>query len=260
MPAIIAWIDETANVGITRLFTDNGMRLNLKKLATPRVISWALTAVVRLWFGSVRVEILNRERFDRYFLDPATGNVVAGSWHRHAIFLFYFFRTIGPRGLMVSRSKDGDIVAQVARRFGYTPIRGSSSKGGTRALHHMIDFMKETREKRLCGTPVDGPRGPARIMKKGMLAVAKESGALFIPMACSGTHVVTFPKAWDKTIIPLPFSKIVIDFGEPFTISPENDDTEIEILRRCTEQTLNDLTDNLDRICGYSEPLGPRQK
>ena len=133
-------------------------------------------------------------------------------------------------------------------------MRGSSSKGGTRALQQMIAYMKETHEKRLCGTPVDGPRGPARIVKKGMLAVAKESGALFVPIACSGTRVLTFHKAWDKTMIPLPFSKMVIDFGEPFSIASDADDAEMETMRLRAEQMLNNMTDNLDRICGYALP------
>jgi lysophospholipid acyltransferase (LPLAT)-like uncharacterized protein len=227
------------------------MRLNAIILKSG-ILSWALTAVVRLWFGTVRVDILNRTRFDQLTRDPATGNIVAGAWHRNAIFLFYYFRTLGPRGVMISRSKDGDLVAQVARRFGYTTMRGSSSKGGTQALQQMIAYMKETHEKRLCGTPVDGPRGPARIMKKGMLAVAKETGVLFVPVACSGTRVLTFHKAWDKTMIPLPFSKMVIDFGEPFRVASDADDAQLEILRRRAEQALNDMTDNLDRICGYS--------
>jgi hypothetical protein len=156
---------------------------------------------------------------------------------------------------MISRSKDGDIVANVARRFGYTTMRGSSSKGGARALQQMIAYMQETHEKRLCGTPVDGPRGPARIVKKGMLAVAKEAGVLFVPIACSGTRVLTFHKAWDKSMIPLPFSKMIIDFGEPFRIAADADDAEMEIMRLRAEQSLNDMTDNIDWICGYTVSL-----
>jgi lysophospholipid acyltransferase (LPLAT)-like uncharacterized protein len=231
------------------------MRIDWKRLGTPGIVSWALATLVRMWFGTVRVEILNRERFEKFAIDPASGNIVAGAWHRNAVFLFYFFRTLGPRGVMISRSKDGDIVANVARRFGYTTMRGSSSKGGARALQQMIAYMQETHEKRLCGTPVDGPRGPARIVKKGMLAVAKEAGVLFVPIACSGTRVLTFHKAWDKSMIPLPFSKMVIDFGEPFRIPADADDAAMETMRLRAEQSLNDMTNNLDRICGYALPM-----
>ena len=225
----------------------------LKKWLTTEAAPWLAYTVVRLWFGTVRVKILNPSVYRDYFVKNGSGrNVVGGSWHRHAIFFFYFFRTLGPRGVMISQSKDGDFTAKVAMHMGYTPIRGSSSKGGSAALRGLIEFMKFKGEARLSGTAVDGPRGPARVMKTGMLAVAKESGSWFVPMACSGTNVITFPKAWDRTIIPKPFSKIVMDFGEPFTIPPDISPADMDEVRRSTEAILNKMTDNVDRICGYT--------
>jgi lysophospholipid acyltransferase (LPLAT)-like uncharacterized protein len=224
--------------------------MRLKDLASPDVISWVLTTVVRLWFGTVRVELRHRERFEQYARDLSLGNIVGVVWHRNAIFLFYFFRTLGPRGVMISRSRDGDIIAAAARRFGYTTMRGSSSRGGTQALRRMIAYLADTREKRLCGTPVDGPRGPARVMKKGMLMLARKAGAVVVPVACSGTRVLTLRKTWDKTMVPLPFSKTVIDFGESFAIPADADRDAMEALRRRVEEELNAMTDDLDRICG----------
>lgn len=217
-----------------------------------RLTAFLAVNLVRLWFGTVRVQVLNKAVYEKYFMDPATGNVVAGSWHRHAIFLFYFFRNLGARGIMISRSRDGELIARVAEYLGYTPVRGSSSRGGLHALSAMIHYMKDRTEKRLCGTAVDGPRGPARKMKKGMAMVAMKSGSWFVPVACSGTRVITFSRAWDKTIIPKPFSRVVIDFGEPVKI-PE-DASEVEFSRICAdiEAQLNRLTDKVDRICGYT--------
>lgn len=216
------------------------------------VTAFLAVNLVRLWFGTVRVEILNRPVYEKYFKDPNSGNVVAGSWHRHAIFLFYFFRTLGPRGIMISRSRDGELTARIAEHLGYTPVRGSSSKGGVQALSAMADYLKDGREKRLCGTAVDGPRGPARKMKKGMAVLAMQSGSWFVPMACSGTRVMTFKRAWDKTIIPKPFSKVVIDFGEPVKIPEDATDEQFARICRDLEAELNRLTDKVDRKCGYT--------
>lgn len=225
----------------------------LKQWIKGSAAPWMVYALARVWFGTVRVKILNPSVFRDYFLRNAAGrNVVAGSWHRHAIFFFYFFRTLGPRGIMISKSKDGEFTAKIAEHLGYTPIRGSSSRGGAAALQGLIEFMQGQGETRFCGTAVDGPRGPARVMKTGMLAVAKESGSWFIPMACSGTRVITFPKAWDRTIIPKPFSKIVMDFGKPFIIPRDISKVDMEEMRRNTGVILNKLTDNVDRICGYT--------
>jgi len=224
----------------------------LKKWLTSKAASWLAYTVVRLWFSTVRVKILNPSVYREYFLKADIGrNVVAGSWHRHAVFFFYFLRKLGPRGIMISRSVDGEFTAKIATYLGYTPIRGSSSRDGSAALQRLIEFMKVKGETRFCGTAVDGPRGPAMVLKTGMLAVAKESGSWFIPMACSGNRVITFPKAWDRTIIPKPFSKVVMDFGEPFVISHDISRSDMEKIRRSTELILNKMTDNVDRVCGY---------
>ncbi|MFW5957692.1 MAG: lysophospholipid acyltransferase family protein [Desulfosalsimonas sp.] len=231
------------------------MESSRKDRLKAEVAAFLAVNLARLWFGTVRVEILNPEVYEKYFRDRSTGNVVAGSWHRHAVFLFYFFRKLGPRGIMISRSRDGELTARVAQHLGYTPVRGSSSRGGLEALSAMMDYMKDRSEKRLCGTAVDGPRGPARKMKKGMAAVAKESGSWFIPMACSGTRVITFSKAWDKTIIPKPFSRVVVDFGEPVSIPAETPEEDFNRICADIEDELNRLTDKVDRICGYTQHL-----
>jgi hypothetical protein len=206
---------------------------------------------MRLWFGTVRVEVRNREVYERFFLGDGPVKVVAGSWHRHAVFFFYHFRKVTNGLVMISRSRDGEITAGIAKRLGYDTVRGSSSKGGRDALEATIDYMNQDQERRFCGTAVDGPRGPARMLKKGMLAAAKRTGAWFIPMACSGTRVFTFPKAWDRTILPQPFSRVVMDFGRPFQIDPNISDEDFETLRIETERVLNDLTDGVDQACGY---------
>ena len=95
----------------------------LKKWLTGKAAPWLAYTAVRLWFSTVRVKILNPSVYLDYFLKSADGrNVVAGSWHRHAIFFFYFFRTLGPRGIMISKSVDGEFTAKIAGR-----IRGPSA-------------------------------------------------------------------------------------------------------------------------------------
>jgi lysophospholipid acyltransferase (LPLAT)-like uncharacterized protein len=162
---------------------------------------------------------------------------------------------------MISRSQDGEITASAARQFGYTPIRGSSSRGGGEALQQMIDVMNTGQTKYLCGTAVDGPRGPARKLKKGMVAVAMQTGALFVPMACSGNRLITFPKAWDKTIVPKPFSRMTLIFGTPVHIPADLSEHALETRCRELENELNRLTDRVDRISGYGQAeLRPQER
>ncbi|MFZ5563475.1 MAG: lysophospholipid acyltransferase family protein [Thermodesulfobacteriota bacterium] len=218
------------------------------------ILPGLITLVARLWFGTVRVRVADKAVFDRYFTNHRdTGHVVAGTWHRNAIFFFYYFRKLKNAGIMISSSKDGDIAAGVARRFGYNVVRGSSSKGGRTALENMVRYMRESPAQTICGTPVDGPRGPARKMKKGMLVLARDAGAWFVPMACSGSRVFTFFKSWDKTILPRPFSTMVLTFGTPRKIDPGLSDQGLEALRQEVEAEIDDITDRADRISGYAD-------
>jgi len=217
------------------------------------LISFLASWLIRLWFGTVRVKIINRHIYEEFILNNREkGNVVVASWHRHAIFLYYYFRNVKNGVAMVSRSKDGELIARVGKRFGFDFVRGSSSKGGGEALLAMIDYMNRKGAPKFCGTAVDGPRGPARVLKKGMLVLAKETGSYFIPLASSGTKVITFHKAWDKTIIPYPFSTVIIEFHDPFIIPKDISEEELENLRVRTEKIFNEITDNVDKIAGYN--------
>lgn len=216
------------------------------------ILARLLTWIVKIWFGTVRVEIVDKEVYEQYFTNTrTTGNVVAGAWHRNAIFFFYYFRKLKNSCVLISRSKDGDFTARVAQLFDYDVIRGSSSKGGREALTEMVDYMRQQPAK-ICGTPVDGPRGPARVMKKGMLALAMQTDSWFIPMACSGSRVITLHKAWDKTIIPKPFSKMYLTFGTPIKIPEGISSEDLEKIRAEKEVELSRITDRADQISGYA--------
>lgn len=214
--------------------------------------SWLLGRLMWIWFSSVRVTILNRDIWDTYFVKiPRKENAVVATWHRHVIFTYFYFCKLRNLLIMGSKSKDAEFAIRMGRRFGLKFIRGSSSRGGEDALNGMIAYLSHGPGGKLCSTPVDGPRGPARKVKTGMLTLAKETGACFIPMACSGNRVITIHRAWDRTIIPLPFSRVVFDFHPPLKIPPDISDMEFEKLSQKIEDILNTLTDRVDRICGY---------
>lgn len=216
------------------------------------ILAWLVTWIVKIWFGTVRVKIVDKDVYQQYFTnDRKTGNVVAGAWHHNAIFFFYYFRKLKNSCVLISRSKDGDFTAEIAQRFGYDVIRGSSSRGGKEALTEMVDYMRREPAK-ICGTPVDGPRGPACVMKKGMLALAMQTDSWFIPMACSGSRVITLHKAWDKTILPKPFSKMYLTFGTPVKIPNDISNEALEKTRAEKEEELTRITDRADRISGYA--------
>lgn len=145
-------------------------------------------------------------------------------FHGTMLYPVYYCRRY-PGVVMVSRSWDGELIDRCLRRMGYDTTRGSSSRGGKEALVELIDMMIE---KNYCsGLAVDAPRGPAEKVKMGIVIIARETGSPVVPMVSWATRQLRF-KSWDRMILPLPFSTIVVAIGKPTTVGKglSNDDYE----------------------------------
>jgi lysophospholipid acyltransferase (LPLAT)-like uncharacterized protein len=140
-----------------------------------------------------------------------------------------------PGVVMVSRSWDGELIDRCLKRMGYDSTRGSSSRGGKEALWEMIDMMKE---RNYCsGLAVDAPRGPSRKVKMGIVVVGRETGQPVVPFVSWATRQVQF-KSWDKMILPLPFSTIVMSWGKPTEIPQGLSNDEYEQIRQEIEDKM----------------------
>jgi lysophospholipid acyltransferase (LPLAT)-like uncharacterized protein len=134
-------------------------------------------------------------------------------WHGQMLPLLYQHRGEGV-AVLISEHGDGEIIAQIALGLGYGTVRGSTSRGATRALVEMARAIDAGSE--LAITP-DGPRGPARSVASGVLAVAHRSGAPIVPIgvwARRGWHL----KSWDRFLIPRPFTRVQIAYGDPIAV------------------------------------------
>jgi lysophospholipid acyltransferase (LPLAT)-like uncharacterized protein len=205
--------------------------------------------ILHIWFSTCRVKIIGRPFHERYSMGEV--KVVAATWHRGAIFLVWFFGKFHPM-IMFSRSRDGELITKLAEAFGVIPIRGSSSRGGKEAWRGMLDFLSGPSPRKAATVP-DGPRGPRCVAKKGMIVLAKEAGVPLMPIAFSAHPAFTLRKAWDRTIIPLPFSRITVIFREPWDIPKELTREELESWRQQVEVTLNDMMNEADADTGYKE-------
>jgi len=143
--------------------------------------------------------------------------------------------------IMVSLSKDGELLSQILQSFGYLTVRGSSTRGGERGL---IEIIRYARKGYSPAFAADGPKGPYRKLKSGVIYAAQKTGMPIVPISCSPKNKIVLKKTWDKTIIPLPFSKTVQIYGEPIYIN-KNDD--IEAKRVLVEQKLNKLSEFTDK-------------
>jgi lysophospholipid acyltransferase (LPLAT)-like uncharacterized protein len=211
-----------------------------------RLIRKVLVPIARLWFGTCRVTMLNEGVYRESFLSDQP--IVGGTWHRGAVYFLYFFGNFQPR-IMISQSKDGEILAEYASGFGVVPVRGSSSKGGRDALEQMQLYLQGG--GKACATVLDGPRGPAYVAKRGMIYLAKLTGAPLIPIIWSANRTITLRNSWDKTVLPLPWSRVYVAFGEPILIPADSSSKDLERYRRSVEDRLNTMMAEVDRRCGY---------
>ncbi|MEX0879353.1 MAG: lysophospholipid acyltransferase family protein [Thermoanaerobaculia bacterium] len=124
---------------------------------------------------------------------------------------------------MASRSKDGEIIARWLASNGVLPARGSTRKGGGTALQEMIELVQAGHPAALT---VDGPKGPPRVVQPGILQLARRTGAWVLPVTGSSTRP-WFMKSWDRCLVPKPFSRCFVAYGEPFPVLHEGDDAPI---------------------------------
>lgn len=159
-------------------------------------------------------------------------------WHDRIFSSTYFFRD---RGIVVmsSISFDAEYTARCIQRLGFGVIKGSSTRGGTRALVEMIRLMKSGVPS---GFTIDGPKGPRYRVKPGPTLLAKRSGCPIVPFNIETSSFWTLG-TWDKLQIPVPFSRTKVFFGDPIIIPPDSDDEALNAATALLQESLDALVE-----------------
>ncbi|MEW6337870.1 MAG: DUF374 domain-containing protein [Acidobacteriota bacterium] len=185
------------------------------------------------WRATVRIESRGRHRLGA----PAC----LAFWHGRTIGLLMDFLGCGAVA-MASRSSDGALAAGALAAAGVRTARGSSRKGGGEALVEMEEIVR-------AGSPfaaltVDGPRGPWRVVKPGIVVLARRLGVPVIPgtFSCRGSRLL---RSWDRMVIPRPFTRLVTVYGEPIPADelPDRIEDACDLIGR----RLDELTSEIDR-------------
>src|SRR5438067_12260687 len=157
-------------------------------------------------------------------------------WHGRILSATYYFRRRGI-AVITSENFDGEWIAGIIERFGYGTARGSTSRGGRKAL---LQLMRDMAAGKPAGFTVDGPRGPARVAQPGAVWLAKATGNPVLPFHIEANRYWTLG-SWDRTQIPKPFSTVALSLGEPLDIAPDADEAGIERGRVVLEERLHGL-------------------
>jgi lysophospholipid acyltransferase (LPLAT)-like uncharacterized protein len=157
-------------------------------------------------------------------------------WHGRIFPATWYWRNRGI-AVMTSLNRDGETIAHCIKRFGYAAPRGSSSRGGLRALAEM---SREIRRGHDCGFTVDGPRGPKYEAKQGPVLLAWKTGAAIFCFHISLKRKIQL-KSWDEFQIPLPFTRAVLLQAAPIWVPPDASEAHLRDLHQRMQATLDKL-------------------
>lgn len=199
----------------------------LLKIAAP-----LLTAYLKMISRSCQYEIRCIERWDN--LVHTYGRAIVAIWHESMIPAAFHYRNAGCCTL-ASHSFDAELGVRVIRNLGIMSIRGSSSNGGSEALHNLAATLEHAP---VVALTLDGPRGPRRIAKPGVAILAARTGAPIIPHAFAVRPAWRW-RSWDQFMIAKPFAQVVSVYGAAIP-PPENTHPDtIEETRLRVEASLN---------------------
>jgi lysophospholipid acyltransferase (LPLAT)-like uncharacterized protein len=200
----------------------------------PPAAAWLAKAIC----ATLRVQVVRGEI--ETTVQARRCNVIYAFWHGHLFYLMYRYRGSGVY-ILVSQSRDGDVLSEILRHFGLPTIRGSSSRGGRRSL---LELVRLARAGASAAIAPDGPRGPRHQVQSGVVTLARLTEMPIIPVAVGARWKIEF-HSWDRFLLPLPGSRVIIAYGQPVLVPPDADAAVLEQKRQELEGKLLKLSEEV---------------
>ena len=196
--------------------------------------------LLKLWTRTLRFEVDDRCGLQKA---PGSQRYIGALWHNRLLLIAYVIWHFLPvrRGgaALISASRDGALIADIVERYGFQPVRGSSSRKGTSALLQLADVIASGRDPLI--TP-DGPRGPVYRLGGGIIFLAQKTGAPVQPINMEYSSCWRV-KSWDRFILPKPFSTVRVIFGQPHYVRSTTSDEEFEAERLRLQNAMMSLVE-----------------
>lgn len=228
----------------------------------PYILSGIIYAVARLIWATLRVRVINVADVERLQGEgktqdrrqetsdpsPATqpalslskgdgsqGKIYCG-WHGHSLIPALYFRNQG-QWVIISHSRDGEMQTRIFTKLGYNIIRGSTGRGGARAL---IESIRVLRNGATMAITPDGPRGPSGVVQEGIMMMAQKSGCALIPV---GTYArpAWFAPTWDRYMVPWLFARAIFIVGDPLYVAENSSPKEVEAIKLKLQEEIHRL-------------------
>ena len=209
------------------------------------LVGWLGKGLVELICRTMRIRVVD---FDKARAEIESRRFIFAFWHSRILVLSHLYKDLGA-AILVSKSKDGEIIARILRRQGHETIRGSTSRRGVRALARLIKTLKE--EIRPGVVVPDGPRGPRFKAQPGVITLAQKTGYPIVPVSYSADRIKIFA-SWDRFIVPYPFTEGSVICGAPIVVPCKVDAETKEVYRASLEAELNRITKFVDQYYGHA--------
>ena len=222
------------------------MKLNLNQWLTEwkwKFIGMSGKLFIDLLFFTTRIDAVG---FEKVKAVVYSNKMIGAFWHSRILLVSYLFKGWNA-AILVSASEDGEYVARVIKRQGHQPIRGSTNKGGLRALATMIRQLNQGRPGAVIP---DGPQGPRFKVQPGVVTMAKKTGYAILPISYSAKRMKIF-NSWDRFIFPYPFTTCRVIYGNLIYVPPDADkETELSCQTQL-EAELRRITMDADSHFGH---------
>ena len=212
----------------------------MKKNLYKHVLPYILFVILYLIGKTLRVQIINRDVESQ--LEKQGKAIIYTFWHGRMLYFPYLYRFSNKSTILTSPSEDGEIVARTAKIFGFSSIRGSSFKRGGPALLKMTRSIKEGKAVTMVA---DGSRGPLYKVQEGIINLAYLTGAPILPVVYGVKNKIQL-NTWDRFIIPLPFSKIKVMYGDPVYVDKKTEEIKSKSKLEELEKKLKEITQVVD--------------
>lgn len=219
------------------------MAIRLKEKILFIIIPFLIKVLLFLLGKSIRIKECGNIKLSPY--QKKGERYIYAFWHSRILLSVYFFKNKSIN-VLVSMNKDGEYTSRIINKFGFGVIRGSTSRGGLKALIKLKNVLNKGFD--IAITP-DGPRGPKQKVQMGIIYLSKITGVPIAPFSFDADKKKVL-NSWDNFIIPLPFSNSVFMWGEPVYVSRDANEKEMEKKRLELENKLNELTDEAKTLCG----------
>jgi len=208
--------------------------------------------LIRLLHRTWRIQETGREHLDEALAAPQP--VIAAFLHGRTFALIrHMTRMPDAKWVsMCSKSLDGEAMAKFEERLGLEVVRGSSGRDGLEAIQEMIQLVRAN-PGHGAALAVDGSRGPRGHVQGGIVRMARWTGGRILPITASANPAWIFRSAWDRTMLPLPFAKVEIAYGEPIDVPGKLNPAQIETIRLKVELSLINLQQDANDQVGFTD-------